>query len=233
MIDIYKNLCIVKAVTADGEEIDKVCELASDKLFITCSNEGIDWKIMIENTKESQENFQLVIDKVKNILEEKVYSDNDEELEDCVVRLALSKGKRVVVAESLTGGMIASRIVNVAGSSCVLNEGLVTYTNASKVRRLHVKLSTLQRYGAVSRQTAKEMVEGLLTNDSDFGVATTGCAGPSSDENDTPIGLAYIAIADHKGVDVHEVNFEGDRNQIRKSVTDMALYLLLEKIKNN
>lgn len=233
MIDIYKNLCIVKAVNVDSEEIDIICALANDKLSINCSNVGIDWKIVIENSKESQENFQCIIDQVKQILGDKVYSDNDEELEDCVVNLALEKGKRVVVAESLTGGMIASRIVNVPGSSCVLNEGLVTYTNASKVRRLHVRLSTLQNFGAVSSQTAKEMVYGLLTNESDFGVATTGCAGPGSDEKDTPIGLAYIAIADHDQTQVYEVNYEGDRNQIRKSVSDMALYLLLNKIKYN
>ncbi|MEG1394451.1 MAG: CinA family protein [Clostridia bacterium] len=163
----------------------------------------------------------------------KIYSDSDVSLAQCVVDRALEKGVRISLAESITGGMICSSLVDVSGSSKVLVEGLVAYMEESKVRRLHVKLKTLEKYGIVSAPVAKEMVQGLLENSNvTLSLSTTGCAGPSSDQYDTPVGLAFIAIGNKDGITAQEVMFEGSRNYIRNCVKETALYMLLKNINN-
>ncbi|MGN0771787.1 MAG: CinA family protein [Christensenellales bacterium] len=230
MIDNNKDLCIIKAIELTGEQVDEIMELSGDDIAVSVDVEGLDYKIIVDNSGGEEVDFFSTINAVKKIAGDKIYSEDDETLEEKVVKLALEKGVRIAVAESLTGGMICSRIVNVSGSSGVLNEGLVTYTNAAKVKRLHVKLTTLRDYGVVSEQTAKEMALGLRSKDNALVVATTGCAGPGSDADDSPVGLAYIGVAGNNGVDAYKLNLEGERNVIRKSVTDKALYLLLNYI---
>ncbi|MGN0796799.1 MAG: CinA family protein [Christensenellales bacterium] len=230
MIDNNKDLCIIKALDLTADEVDEVMKLSTEGIPVVVDCEGLDYKIIVDNFGGEEEDFFATISAVKRVLGDKIYSEDDETLEQKVVRLCLDKGIRIAVAESLTGGMLSSRIVNVSGSSSVLNEALVTYTNASKVKRLHVKLSTLKQYGAVSEQTAREMAIGLKNKDNNFVVATTGCAGPASDEKDTPVGLVFVGIAGEDFVDVYRLELEGERNVIRKSVTDKALYLLLDYI---
>lgn len=230
MIDNNKDLCIIRALELTAEEVDAVMELSTEGIPVAVDCEGLDYKIVVDNFSGEEEDFFATIDAVKRVLGNKIYSEDDETLEEKVVRICLDKGIRIAVAESLTGGMLSSRIVNVSGSSGVLNEALVTYTNASKVKRLHVKLSTLKQFGAVSEETAREMAQGLKNKDNNFVVSTTGCAGPASDENDTPIGLAFVGIAGEGFADVFRLELDGERNVIRKSVTDKALYLLLDYI---
>ena len=230
MIDNNKDLCILRALELTAEEVDEVLELSTEGITVAVDSEGLDYKIIVDNFGGEEEDFFATIDAVKRVLGDKIYSEDGETLEQKVVRICLDKGIRIAVAESLTGGMLSSRIVNVSGSSGVLNEALVTYTNASKVKRLHVKLSTLKQYGAVSEETAREMAMGLKNKDNNFVIATTGCAGPASDENDTPVGLAFVGVAGEGFVDVIRLELDGERNVIRKSVTDKALYLLLDYI---
>lgn len=230
MIDNNKDLCIIRALELTGEEVDEVLELSTDGIPVAVDCEGLDYKIIVDNFSGEEDDFFATISAVKKVIGSKIYSEDDETLEQKVVGLCLEKGIRIAIAESLTGGMLSSRIVNVSGSSGVLNEAMVTYTNASKVKRLHVKLSTLKQYGAVSEETAREMAQGLKNKDNDFVVSTTGCAGPASDEKDTPVGLVFVGIAGDGFVDVFRLELEGERNVIRKSVTDKALYLLLDYI---
>ena len=232
MIEDSKNLGVLRAVALEPDEIEKIKSYSNSDIEVDLHIEGLDFIVVVANYRGKEHEFIRIIEQIKLVLDKKLYSDNDETLEECVVKNALAKGIRISVAESLTGGMLASRIVNVSGSSAVLYEGVVTYTNASKVRRLHVKLSTLKDHGAVSEETAREMASSLLSKEVDYVISTTGCAGPNSDENDTPIGLVYVGIADKNGVDIHELHLEGTRNQIRKSVTDIALILVLNKILN-
>ncbi|PHU41480.1 damage-inducible protein CinA [Pseudobutyrivibrio ruminis] len=141
-------------------------------------------------------------------------------------RLA-SKNMTVATAESCTGGLIASSIVDIAGASDCFNEGYITYSNEAKMRNLSVKESTLMQYGAVSTQTAKEMAMGVRKKArADFGIASTGIAGPGGGSPEKPVGLVYIACAYNDKCQVRQLNLSGDRSQVRHQAADEALQLL-------
>ncbi|SCX78103.1 nicotinamide-nucleotide amidase [Pseudobutyrivibrio sp. AR14] len=143
-----------------------------------------------------------------------------------VDRLA-SKNMTVATAESCTGGLIASSIVDIAGASDCFNEGYITYSNEAKMRNLSVKESTLMQYGAVSTQTAKEMATGVRKKArADFGIASTGIAGPGGGSPEKPVGLVYIACAYNDKCQVRQLNLSGDRSQVRHQAADEALQLL-------
>lgn len=143
-----------------------------------------------------------------------------------VDRLA-SKNMTVATAESCTGGLIASSIVDIAGASDCFNEGYITYSNEAKMRNLSVKESTLMQYGAVSTQTAKEMAMGVRKKaHADFGIASTGIAGPGGGSPEKPVGLVYIACAYDDKCQVRQLNLSGDRSQVRHQAADEALRLL-------
>ncbi len=136
----------------------------------------------------------------------------------------------VATAESCTGGLIASNIVDVPGASYCFNEGYVTYSNEAKMKNLGVKDSTLSAYGAVSSQTATEMAMGVRKRaSSNFGVSSTGIAGPGGGSPSKPVGLVYVACAygDNK-CKVLELHLHGDRTQIRNLAANRAIELLAD-----
>ena len=141
-----------------------------------------------------------------------------------VVALLLDKKKTVALAESCTGGMIASALVGCPGVSAALLEGCVCYSNAAKMRRLHVLTETLQNFGAVSAECALEMVHGICdTTGSDCGIAVTGIAGPDGGTPEKPVGLVYIACSLRGKVTVRKCQFFGSRRKIRESAVSAAL----------
>ena len=136
----------------------------------------------------------------------------------------------VATAESCTGGLIASNIVDVPGASYCFKEGYVTYSNEAKMKNLGVKDSTLSAYGAVSSQTATEMAIGVRKRaSSNFGVSSTGIAGPGGGSPSKPVGLVYVACAygDNK-CKVLELHLHGDRTQIRNLAANRAIELLAD-----
>ncbi len=155
-------------------------------------------------------------------------------LEEKVVEALLKKNLIMSCAESCTGGLIAKRITDVSGSSAVFNCGIVSYSNDIKEKVLGVKSETLKRYGAVSEQTVREMVAGVLKiSDSDIAISVSGIAGPNSDNTSKPVGLIYIAVSDGVSTVVKELNnmLESDvRNRNRTSASDEALKMILEMI---
>lgn len=150
-----------------------------------------------------------------------------ETLEKSLIRLLEKHEMTVATAESCTGGMLAARMINVSGVSDVFKEGFITYTNKSKRKRLDVAKSTLKKYGAVSKQTAKEMAMGTALNaDTDTALAVTGIAGPDGGSDEKPVGLVYIAAYVSGDIVVEEHRFAGDRQTIRAEATEAALLLL-------
>ncbi len=145
-----------------------------------------------------------------------IYGVNDDSLESVVASLLLSNNLRISTAESCTGGLIASKLINVSGISRSFIEGFITYSNESKIKRLKVNPLTLQRYGAVSQETAREMAIGCLRETgADISVSVTGIAGPDGGTADKPVGLVYIGIAQKDNVEVYSFRFGGDRERIR------------------
>ena len=139
---------------------------------------------------------------------------------------ALQTGqKRLVTAESCTGGWIAQALTDVSGSSQWFDRGFVTYSNAAKIQMLAVKLQTLEHYGAVSAETVTEMVIGALRHsDADVAIAVTGVAGPSGGTEEKPVGTVFIAWASKAaGYKVIQEHLSGDRQAIRRQTVLLAL----------
>ena len=181
-----------------------------------------------ENEETAKALAKPVVKQIKEKYEKNVYSTNAEEtLEEAVV-LQLSKSNyTITTAESCTGGLISATIVNVAGSSEVFKQGYVTYSNKAKKNILDVKKSSLEKYGAVSEQVAKEMAKGALkAAKADVSVAVTGIAGPGGGSPDKPVGLVYIAVAIGNEVKVNKFNFNGNRNKIRRLTVTNALAMV-------
>ena len=152
-------------------------------------------------------------------------------LEETVVELLAEKNYTVTTAESCTGGLIAGTLVNAAGASDVLNEGYVTYSNEAKERLAGVRHDTLERYGAVSEQTAREMAEGAAkAAGADAALSATGIAGPGGGTEEKPTGLVYIGCYLNGRTTVREFRFTGNRQENRLHTVEMALAMLKEEL---
>ncbi len=163
-----------------------------------------------------------------------IYGYNNIKLEEAVVKLLIEKNLILGVCESITGGMISSKITSVPGASNIFKIGLITYSNEAKIQELNVKKDTLINYGAVSKKTALEMAEGLFYKSNiDIGLSITGLAGPGGARPGKAVGLVYICIITNEFKKVFEYNFKGNRNLIRKRATIEALNKLRILIKNN
>lgn len=168
-----------------------------------------------------------VIDAILARLGSIVYSTNGESLPALCVRLLLAQGATLAVAESCTGGMLASSIVDIPGCSACFLEGAVTYANGAKVRRLGVSEGTLTTDGAVSLACAQQMAEGLrAAAGATYALATTGIAGPDGGTPEKPVGLVYVALAGPGRTEVRKLLLSGDRARIRTAATLHALDLL-------
>lgn len=152
-------------------------------------------------------------------------------LDKALVETLKNKCLTITTAESCTGGMVASSIVNISGASEIFKEGYITYSNEAKERVLGVKNETLEQYKAVSKEVAREMAEGAVNKTgADISVSVTGVAGPSK-EDDKPVGLVYIGCC-YKGITrVKECELSGDRHTIRCQATKEALKYVLDIIK--
>ncbi|MGR3219479.1 MAG: competence/damage-inducible protein A [Candidatus Anammoxibacter sp.] len=165
--------------------------------------------------------------KVKQALGVAVYGEDDNRLEDAVFDLLKRHSLTIALAESCTGGLIASLLTNVSGISEFFAEGVVAYSNETKVRVLGVPEELLERHGAVSAQVASSMASGVRKHaGSDIGVGITGIAGPTGATKDKPIGLVYIAVDIKGAVDVKKHIFAGSRVDIKNRAAHTAINML-------
>lgn len=152
-------------------------------------------------------------------------------LEEEVVSMLEELGLTLTTAESCTAGLVAGRIMNVAGASTVYNEGYITYSNEAKHKLLGVKEETLETYGAVSHNTAYEMAKGAAkAAGADAALSVTGIAGPGGGTKEKPVGLVYIGCYLNGKVRTEEFHFTKDRAGNRESSVEEALKLLREEL---
>ena len=182
--------------------------------------------------EEAKKLLKPVVKEIKKRFGDAVYTtDENETLQDAVVKLLKKHELTVTTAESCTGGLLAGTLVSVPGVSDVFKEGFVTYSNKAKRRLLDVSKSTLKKYGAVSPQTAKEMAKGgVFATDADVCIAITGLAGPDGATPEKPVGLVYIACYMNDKVQVEEFRFKGNRQKVREQSVVQALDLLRRSI---
>jgi nicotinamide-nucleotide amidase len=157
-----------------------------------------------------------------------IFSDNDEALEEVVVRLLKQRKQTLATAESCTGGLIANKITNVSGASEVFLAGYVTYANSAKSDVLAVDPKLIDKHGAVSETVARAMAEGARARAaSKYGLATTGIAGPTGGSEDKPVGTVYIALVSGDSETVsRKFLFPTDRETFKQLAAQAALDLL-------
>ena len=229
-----------KNINADGIYIRDILtfglaeSLLDQEIRDFFTEDGIYYEFLVKNygtivrlqSKESNKNkVEKIVEKIYNKIGNYVFGENTDRLEKKVVELIKKLGMNISTAESCTGGMIASRLIDVPGVSEIFKEGIVSYSNDAKMKRLGVKKETLEKYGAVSEETAREMVMGL---DSDIAIATTGIAGPDGGTPEKPVGLVYIGIRVKNDIYVEKKFFNGDRMKIRERAVSQSLFSLIK-----
>lgn len=152
-----------------------------------------------------------------------------EELEQWLVKELTKRNATITTAESCTGGLISGTIVNASGASAVFNQGFVTYSNDAKNALLGVRKETLEKYGAVSEETAEEMAKGAANAaKAEVALSATGIAGPDGGTVEKPVGLVYIGCFCFGITVVRRFLFQGDRRSVREQTVKAALTLAKE-----
>jgi len=168
---------------------------------------------------------------VEDELDDAVYSRNGESLEQIVGYWLQMRNTTLAVAESCTGGLLSERITSIGGSSRYFLGGAVAYSNNLKTELAGVPTEMIDRYGAVSREVAVALAEGIRYRcESTLGVGITGVAGPTGGTIDKPVGLVFHAVASDSGTEVEQRNFPGDRKRIRRFASTMALDMIRKKL---
>ena len=159
-------------------------------------------------------------------------AESEDSLEQVVVNLLIEKGQSVSTAESCTGGLIASTLTDVSGSSAVFNRGFITYANDAKSELLGIPAELIQKHSAVSEETARSMAEGCLqTSKANHAIAVSGIAGPTGGSPEKPVGTVYIALAsENEPTFVRRFYFPTDRSSFKIRTTRAALDLLRQRI---
>ena len=179
-----------------------------------------------------------VVESIVGAAEEFVFATADISLEECIGGMLQTRGLRIAVAESCTGGLIASRLTDISGSSRYFEQGYVVYSNESKERNLGVRQVTLETYGAVSEEVAAEMAEGcLLKAGADIAVSSTGIAGPDGGTEQKPVGMVCLGLAcrkDNGSVDSYTTTFSTNGDRLRNKIrfSEAALRMVWKKLKS-
>ncbi len=195
---------------------------------------GVDIRLTVHETNEKRADEKLA--EAEKLMREKisdcVYAEEDTSLEEAVGRLLRKKKLKIAVAESCTGGIIAGKITDIAGSSDYFERGVVTYSNRAKIELLGVPEELLEKYGAVSEDVARAMAEGAKKNSgSDIGLSVTGIAGPDGGTKEKPVGTVYVAISYAGETIVKKLFFPGERNIVRERTANAALNLVRKMIR--
>ena len=185
-----------------------------------------------KSVEEAKELIKPMSDEMKRRFGQSLYATGETSIEEVVAKMLVENNLKIAVAESCTGGMVSASLINYPGISSVFMEGCVTYSNEAKMKSLGVKKETLDVYGAVSDNCAKEMASGVAARyNTNVGIATTGIAGPGGGTDEKPVGLVYFGIYINGKVITKKYVFNGDRQGIRERATrtilnDLRLELL-------
>jgi nicotinamide-nucleotide amidase len=209
-----------------NEAINDILKKDNPVVGLTAKETGVDIRIIARET--SAELSQVLAErtdaKIREKLGDAIYGVDGQDMEEVVGALLKQRRLKLSVAESCTGGLIGARITNIPGSSEYFERGVVTYSNAAKTEMLGVSKALMDRHGAVSREVAEAMAQGIRqAARTDLGLSVTGIAGPGGGTNEKPVGLVYISLSSAQGVKTDEHKFLGNREQIRTKAAQMAL----------
>lgn len=232
---VLKMVGVTEQIVED--KIKDLYELDNPQIFTSVKTGEVHVRVTAKSdTEEHAKNFVKPIMKhVKALFPSNVYSTNEEEtLEESVVRLLSANGLTIATAESCTGGLVAATIIRVSGASEVFKEGFITYSNRAKRTRLGVKKQTLEKHGAVSEETVEEMLKGTAKETkADVTVAISGIAGPGGGTIEKPVGTVYIGCYVKGKIKIERFQFKGDRNKVRETAASKALAMVRMCVKEN
>ena len=219
----------------DGETLysvlDEARESCKNDLIYTAEEDCGDFTVSLNYKGDANclEAVRLIIGKLKD----NIYAEFDTTLSERLFDLLRLKKLKISVSESFTGGRIVASLISNSGASEFVHEGVVSYSNFSKVKRLGVLDTDLKKHGAVSSVVAYQMAAGLIKDgNSDIAISTTGIAGPKSDDTEKPVGLCYIGVGMRDGVHTYRFNLKGDREKITETAKNTALFLAIKKLKS-
>jgi nicotinamide-nucleotide amidase len=180
--------------------------------------------VMVAGGAEDQRQFIEACKRIRLIFGSHIYAEGDTTLEERVAQLLIERHQTLALAESCTGGLISHRMTSIAGSSAYYLGGVTSYANDVKIELLGVRPATLEKYGAVSQETALEMSHGIRERiGADYALSVTGIAGPSGGTPEKPVGTVWISIAQEKNHQARLFQFHGDRERIILGTSQAAL----------
>jgi nicotinamide-nucleotide amidase len=185
-------------------------------------------------TKEEAKQLILPIEQeIRSRIGDDIYAEGETTVDAVVGEMLVKRNLTISTAESCTGGLLAGRLINYPGISSVFLEGAITYSNEAKIKRLGVKEETLEKYGAVSEETAREMAAGIAkAAGTDIGISVTGIAGPDGGTEEKPVGLVYLGLYIKGEVKTKKLSMFGDRQKIRNRTVVSALDWLRRELLN-
>lgn len=226
-----QNKISFKAFAKKGEIEVALSQILPNDVAYKVDFDACDNTITIDFSNKGDLDKRNFIKEVFTALDGYIYADEVVTLGEYCIKLLRFTSKKLGIAESLTGGMVADALISVSGASEAVNESLVCYSNSAKMLNLDVQPSTLAVFTAVSEETAYEMVKGVLQHPyNDYAVSTTGYAENYGEQNG---GTVYVGIGDKGRIDVHKYQFLGDRQEVRRSATNAVLFHLAKKLKGS
>ena len=218
------------------DKIDDILRKQTNPTIAPLASQG-EVKIRLTAKANTEEEAQKLIaaqeEELKERIGDYIYGYDDDSLEEVIANLLWEQELTVATAESCTGGLIGDRLTKVPGSSRYFDRGVISYSNQAKIDLLGVNKATLERYGAVSEETAREMARGIRDKAKvDIGLATTGIAGPGGGTEEKPVGLVYLALAREDEVEVYKRIFKGHRRRVKYLTSQIILNLLRKSLLN-
>jgi nicotinamide-nucleotide amidase len=212
--------------SAVNQAVQDILKKGRPAVGLTAKETGVDIRIVAEES--SSERAQAEVEKaaaaVRERLGDAIYGVDGQDMEEVVGALLKQRRLKLSVAESCTGGLIGARITNVSGSSEYFERGAIVYGNQAKTEMLGVPEELMKKHGAVSREVAAAMAQGIRRSArTDYGLSVTGIAGPGGGTREKPVGLVYIGLASPQGVRSEEYKLLGTRAQIRLKASQLAL----------
>ncbi|MFQ5824093.1 MAG: competence/damage-inducible protein A [bacterium] len=212
----------------DIKEIEEIVKVA----FLP-KTAGVDIRLTVKgrNALDCQQKMEQGLAIFEKKIVKYIYGYDEEELEEVVAQLFFKKKKTVAVAESCTGGLLANKLTNIPGSSEYFERGVIVYSNQAKMDILGIPATVLEKSGAVSSETAVAMAEGVKKiSGADFGISTTGIAGPTGGTKEKPVGLVYIGFAGEGGSYSKKYHFFNDRLTNKERTVQAALNILRKEL---
>lgn len=230
---VSKNLNLCGIGESNASEIIRDLMLSSKNPTIApyANNNEMRFRVTAsgKNKNEAKEILKPTVDKLYDIFKDYIYGEDDDTLQDVIVGRLIKNNMTISTAESCTGGLLASTMINVPSASSVFLNGVICYSNESKIYELDVCKKHLEKYGAVSEQVAIQMAEGIRKkSNTTIGISTTGIAGPAGGTEEKPVGLVYIAISmEGKETICRKLMLKGNRQKIREKTVNICFTNLL------